>query len=104
MQGFQRTGTLVRMVVGITLSIFWFTVILLIVLAGFSLSFFVLYRAGNQQDGDGVYGWDDPTSSFFSGFALMLGEFDLENFEESGNKNAMAFLFTIFQFFVNIVS
>ena len=33
----------------------------------------------------------------------MLGDFDLQEFESSGNKHAMALLFTIFQFFVNIV-
>ena len=107
MQGFQRTGTLVRMVVGITLSVFWFTVVLVVVLAGFSLSFYTLYRAGKEDlddEEEEVYGWDSAVSSFLSGYALMLGELDMESFDKSGDANAMAFLQVIFQFLVNIVS
>ena len=44
MQGFEDTGTLVHMVVQITLSVRWFVVILLVVLAGFSLSFYFVIR------------------------------------------------------------
>ena len=106
------------MVVKITVAVRWFVLILLVVLAGFSLSFFVLYRAGtgiinlpdvvdstgyHQTVEDNVYGYGTWYSSFLPGFALMLGDFDLQEFESSGDKDAMAFLFTIFQFFVNIV-
>ena len=106
------------MVVKITVAVRWFVLILLVVLAGFSLSFFVLYRAGtgiinlpdvvdstgyHQTVEDNVYGYDTWYSSFLPGFALMLGAFDLQEFESSGDKDVMAFLFTIFQFFVNIV-
>ena len=118
MQGFKVTGTLVRMVVQITLAVRWFVVILLVVLAGFSLSFYVLYKAGSGlidlpsvvvDDAteylvqDKVYGYDTWYSSFLPGFALMLGAFDLQDFESSGDKDVMALLFTTFQFFANIV-
>ena len=117
MQGFEETGTLVRMVVQITLAVRWFVVVLLVVLAGFSLSFYVLYKAGSglidlpsvvvddateYSVQDEVYGYDTWYASFLPGFALMLGDFDLQEFESSGDKDAMALLFTIFQFFVNI--
>jgi len=106
------------MVVQITLSVGWFALILFVVLFSFSLSFFLLYRAGTGiielpsvivDDAteytveDEVYGYDTWYTSFLAGFASMLGEFDLEEFESSANKNAMTVLFTIFQFFVNIV-
>ena len=106
------------MVVQITVAVRYFVLILLVVLAGFSLSFFVLYRAGtgiinlpdvvdstgyHQTVEDNVYGYDTWYSSFLPGFALMLGAFDLQEFESSGDKDVMAFLFTIFVFFINIV-
>ena len=46
MQGFEETGTLVRMVVQITIAVRWFVAILLVVLMGFSLSNYVLYVGG----------------------------------------------------------
>ena len=33
----------------------------------------------------------------------MLGEFDLEDFQGSGDKNVMAFLFIVMMFFLDII-
>ena len=81
------------MVVEITLHIGWFTVILLTVLVGFSLSLFIMYRAGTgvvelpavvvddsteYEVEDGVYGYDTWWSSLLPAFAMMLGDFDLQ--------------------------
>lgn len=89
------------MVVKITVAVRWFVLILLVVLAGFSLSFFVLYRAGtgiinlpdvvdstgyHQTVEDNVYGYGTWYSSFLPGFALMLGDFDLVSSGEGGGQ------------------
>ena len=92
--------------------------ILLVVLAGFSLSFYVLYKAGTGvidlpsvvvDDAteytvqDEVYGYDTWYSSFLPGFALMLGAYQL------GEPTKHAFLFLTFlqmwrDFFVSLIS
>ena len=116
MQGFEESGKLVRMIIGITKGIGSFTTILTVCLVGFSFSFFILYTAGpgeyasaggsGADEGDvvdGPYGLNNWAMSIFTGFLLLLGDFNAEEFSASASYGLTLTLFVVFMFFINII-
>jgi len=113
MQGFEESGKLVRMIIGITKGIGSFTTILTVCLVGFSFSFFILYRAGPGEYAsagaggadvvDGPFGMSNWAMSIFTGFLLLLGDFNAEEFSASASYGLTLTLFVVFMFFINIV-
>ena len=98
-QGFEQSGELVRMIVGIIKGIGYFMLILVDVVVGFALSFYVLYRSGTYDE----LGYSTPFMSIFSGYTLMLGDFDISEFTGSVSFLSIGFLFTVFTLLINIV-
>jgi len=95
LQGHEKTGTLVRMVIGITLGVNNFVFVLLVILTGFTFGFHVLYRNPALAD-DGSWGIYSPLTSYM----LMLGAFDRREFDGSGLAIT---LFVSFSYFVQLV-
>ncbi|GMH51643.1 hypothetical protein TL16_g01052 [Triparma laevis f. inornata] len=84
MQGFQVSGELVSMVIGIMKGIMTFTLILLILMVGFAIGFFVLGQSNIDEGG-----------------RLVVGLF--HDFTTMKNSAPAVILFISFTFFVNIV-
>uniref|UniRef100_A0A7S1TUF1 Ion transport domain-containing protein n=1 Tax=Phaeomonas parva TaxID=124430 RepID=A0A7S1TUF1_9STRA len=113
MLGFEGSGMLARMVIEITRGVRDFVIILAVVVIGFALSFYVLFQAGSMQHDpmtvgdvdveDEVFGYRNPLAALVSGFALMLGDFDRDEFSASANESLMNVLFVVFQVFVTII-
>ncbi|GMH58532.1 hypothetical protein TrST_g1037 [Triparma strigata] len=116
MQGFEGSGQLVRMILGIIRGIGSFMLILVVCMIGFAFGFYILYEAGPGEyasaggsgsgEGDvvdGPYGMDTPWMAMFSGFLLLLGDFNVEEFNASVNFGTTLLLFVVFMFFINIV-
>lgn len=101
LQGYQQSGILVRMVLGITLGSRLFLLILAVIVVGFALSFYVLFETGASEDD--IQGYADVGSSMLSGFTLMLGDFEVDDFSASSSPNWMKFLFVIFMLLINII-
>jgi len=99
MLGFEGSGMLARMVIEITRGVRDFVIILAVVVIGFALSFYVLFQAGSMQHDpmtvgdvdveDEVFGYRNPLAALVSGFALMLGDFDRDEFSASANESLM---------------
>ena len=100
MQGFKESGQLVRMILGIIGGIRVFVIILLACMIGFAFAFYVLYRG--KADYDGIQ-HRSPFLSLFSSYALLLGDFDVNELEESSSFVITVFLFVGFTFFINII-
>ncbi|GMH88768.1 hypothetical protein TrVE_jg422 [Triparma verrucosa] len=116
MQGFEGSGQLVRMISGIIRGIGSFMLILVVCMIGFAFGFYILYEAGPGEyasaggsgsgEGDvvdGPYGMDTPWMALFSGFLLLLGDFNVEEFNASVSFGTTLLLFVVFMFFINIV-
>ena len=113
MQGFDVSGELVRMVIGIIRGIAAFTAILATIVVGFEFAFYILYQAGAGEYAsagaggadvlDAPYGMSSPRMSLFAGYLLMLGDFNAEEFSASLSYNTTLMLFVVFMFLVNIV-
>ncbi|GMH71405.1 hypothetical protein TrLO_g3881 [Triparma laevis f. longispina] len=108
LQGFDESGRLVRMILGIVQGTKFFLLILVVCMVGFAAGFFVLYEnqdADTLRNGSARVEHMSPTMSIFSSYTLMLGEFDVENFPEtsSGEFFSVILLFTVFTFFINII-
>ncbi|GMH64615.1 hypothetical protein TrST_g10092 [Triparma strigata] len=113
MQGFEESGQLVRMILGIMKGILVFLIILIVCVIGFAFSFYILYRqgkgeynsagAGGEDVVDEPFGMTSPWMSLFSGFLLLLGDFNAEEFNASLSYNLTMALFVVFMFFINIV-
>ena len=101
------SGQLIRMILGIIEGIRLFLVILFVCVVGFALAFYVLYDAGSGTNFAGTdlkpYGMENPFSSLFAGFLLLLGDFDVTEFEASSSYYVTLVLFVVFMIFINIV-
>jgi len=83
------------MIVGITQGIGNFTLILAVIVIGFSLSFHVPCRAGTGIisggcGNDGILTQFSTAMSIVGGYTLMLGDFDLEEYTASSSMTASA--------------
>ena len=96
MQAFRVSGELVSMIFGVLKGIMAFTMILVIVMVGFSLAFFVLFSGLDENFGN-------PFISVFTSYIWMFGEFDTDNFGAATNYYAVVGLFIVFMYIVNIV-
>jgi len=80
MQGFQQSGELVSMIIGIMAGIKMFILILITVIVGFTFGFYVLARGG-----DGLYDNEMGTVGLFSEYShnatTYLGLGDVKDFE-----------------------
>ena len=113
MQGFEKTGELIRMILGIIQGISYFMVIMFVSVIGFALAFFILYDAGPGEftvagvdEGvvrDTPWGMQDPLTSLFAGFLLLLGDFNVNEFSASYSRATTMGLFVVFMLFINIV-
>ena len=116
MQGFKAVGQLIRMILGIISGIRAFMLILVVCMVGFSMSFYILYQAGpgsftvagGSGEGEGdvqdyPFGMETVPMSLFTGYLLLLGNFDAEEFSASANYGLTLTLFIVFMFFINIV-
>lgn len=102
MQGFQVSGELVSMVIGIMKGIMTFTLILFILMVGFAIGFFILGMSNLDSDGF-VTDVDSIGVSGVKTYSLLLSNFVVENFIETRNSVPAVILFISFTFFVNIV-
>jgi len=98
LQGFSAAGELVRMIVGITLGVRFYLVVMLVVLIGFCSAFFVLFQ-GAPKD----FGQSSPLQSLFSGYTIMLGTFETSDFDNSVSYSSTSVLFIFFTLFINII-
>ena len=113
MLGFKESGTLIRMVLVICWSIGPFLFVLGATLTGFALAFFALNQAGPGEIelpdvgpysvSDEASGYSNAGEALLTGFALMLGDFDLQEFAASLSPTLMRILFVVFMLLVNIV-
>jgi hypothetical protein len=108
MQGFEESGKLVSMIVGICNGVRVFTLILAVVMTGFAFAFHVLFKAGSGiVDGvcgeDQVYTQSNVGMALLGIFALLLGDFDLEDYTATFDVRASIVLFYIFMFLVQII-
>ena len=116
MQGFEGSGQLVRIISGIISGIGSFMLILVVCMIGFAFGFFILYEAGagkysvagGSGEGEGEvvnepYGMGTPWMALFSGFLLLLGDFNVDEFNASVSFGTTLLLFVVFMFFINIV-
>jgi WD40 repeat protein len=106
MQGFESSGKLVSMVVGITKGIADFTLILFLVCLGFAFAFHVLYKSGPgtiQCGDDQVFTQSDAIMAVLGSYTLMLGDFDVEQYTATSSLTTSILLFVVFMFGVNIV-
>lgn len=90
MQGFKESGQLVRMILGIITGIRVFMIILAACMLGFAFAFYVLYQANSTYDG---IEHRSPMLSVFSSYALLLGDFDTNELEQSSSFLATVVLF-----------
>ena len=99
MQGFTRLGKLVRMIICIMAGIASFVLVMLIILLGFSLGFFILFKDEKKDESF----WH----AFFAGYTVMIGSFDPAEFESGGidyfTRAEARCLFLLFTFFINII-
>mmetsp|Transcript_6199 Transcript_6199/g.12871 ORF Transcript_6199/g.12871 Transcript_6199/m.12871 type:complete len:1433 (-) Transcript_6199:1267-5565(-) len=99
MQGFDESGKLVRMILGIMWGIKDFLLILIVCMVGFAVSFFILCEGQVNADGRHV----SPFMSIFSSYVLLLGEFEfVEDFDKSRHI-VISVLFVLFTLFINII-
>jgi hypothetical protein len=112
MQGFEESGQLVRMILGIMKGIIVFLIILMVCVVGFAFAFFILYHGGTGEFSsadfpsgvsDGPFGMDTAGMSLFAGFLLLLGDFNPDEFNASLSYGLTLSLFVVFMFFINIV-
>jgi hypothetical protein len=104
LQGFESSGKLVSMVVGITKGIGNFTLILALVCLGFAFSFHVLYKSAFRVGGEAqVFTQTDPVMAVLGSYTLMLGDFDVEQYTATSSLTTSVLLFVVFMFGVNIV-
>uniref|UniRef100_A0A7S1XUS8 Ion transport domain-containing protein n=1 Tax=Phaeomonas parva TaxID=124430 RepID=A0A7S1XUS8_9STRA len=113
LSGFEESGKNARLVIETTKGIVHFSVVLAVVVAGFALSFYVLFQAGSMEVDlpdvgaltvtDEVFGFGNPISALVSGFAMMLGDFSIEEFAGSASQSLMTFYFVVFQIIVTII-
>jgi len=96
MQAFRTAGELVSMIFGVLKGIMPFTMILVIVMVGFSLAFFVLFSGKDESFGN-------IWMSVFTAYIWMFGEFDTDNFGATANYYAMVGLFIVFMYILNVV-
>ncbi|GMH67959.1 hypothetical protein TrST_g4181 [Triparma strigata] len=102
MQGFQVSGELVSMVIGIMKGIMTFTLILLILMVGFAIGFFILGQADIDSSGN-VIDEDSWSVSFVKTYSLLLSNYVLDDFTMMKSSAPSIILFISFTFFVNIV-
>ncbi|GMH77433.1 hypothetical protein TrST_g9197 [Triparma strigata] len=108
LQGFDESGRLVRMILGIVQGTKFFLLILVVCMVGFAAGFFVLYENQSPevlQQGDSRVEHISPTMSIFSSYTLMLGEFEVTDFPNTsfGEFVSAIILFCVFTFFINII-
>jgi hypothetical protein len=108
MQGFENSGKLVSMVVGITKGIKDFTLILCLICLGFAFAFHVLYKSGpgivdTVCGEDQVFTQSDALMAVLGSYTLMLGDFDVEEYTATSSLTTSIVLFVVFMFGVNIV-
>ena len=108
LQGFDESGRLVRMILGIIKGTKFFLLILVVCMVGFAAGFFVLYENQDPdklQNGEGAVEHMSPSMSIFSSYTLMLGEFEVKEFPDtsSGEFVSSILLFIVFTFFINII-
>lgn len=98
LQGFSTAGEPVRMIVGITLGVRFYLVVMLIVLVGFCFGFYVLFQGADEE-----FGQSSPIQSLFKGYTIMLGTFETNDFSNSVSYSSTAVLFVFFTLFINII-
>ena len=89
-----ETGSLTVMIAKIMYEMFWFTIIVIIVMGLYTFGFFILNPHDQKQASHSFI------SQAIKTFALILGDFELEDYEGGVNR----FLFITFMFFVVIVN
>ena len=87
------------MIIGITRGVKTFMFILVVVITGFAASFFVL----SQKDDETPLEQRTPALSLLSGFTLMLGDFEVDSYNETLNFEVAAILFVVFMLLVNVI-
>jgi len=97
LQGISSLGPLVRNITYIVVDIGPFMMLLFLILFGFANAFNIMFSQSSLKSFDGF------PRSFMSTFAMMLGGFNLEDFDDSSQPELMNILFIIFMFLVNII-
>ena len=99
LQGFEAQGQLVSMIIGITRGVTTFILILVVVITGFAASFFVLFQKGSQTPLE----YRTPALSLLSGFTLMLGDFEVDSYNDTLDFEVAIILFVVFMLLVNVI-
>ena len=103
MQGFQVSGELVSMVIGIMKDIMTFTLILIVLMVGFAIGFFILGQTNLDSDGNVRPEVDSFSFTSVKTYSLLLSNYFLDDFLLTRNSIGTCLLFISFTFFVNIV-
>ena len=101
MQGFDESGGLVRMIIGIIQNVRYFVMILSVCMMGFAAGFFILFEGQDGHDGDMSY--RSPAMSLLYSYEIMLAGFTLSDIDGSSNAVVTSILFIAFTLFINIV-
>ena len=102
-QGFNSTGELIRVTIGIIRNVRVVVIILAICMGGFATGFYILFEGFGDHDNEGAFANRSPLMSFLYSYSLMLGGFTPSETEGSLNTVVLAMLLMIFTYFINIV-
>ncbi|GMH73810.1 hypothetical protein TrLO_g1517 [Triparma laevis f. longispina] len=115
LQGFEASGQLVRMIIGIVKGVRVYVGIMLIIMSGFSMAFYMFFKLdddGRNEDlDDCTYekkSFRNPAETLLMSYGVMLGEVGKPQKDYTANSNWLiamvgVILFVVFTFIINIV-
>lgn len=102
-QPYRATGPLILMIFEIIKDICFFIFVLLMVLFGFTNTFYVLFNEKYTKGNVEVESFNTYEKSLITTFSMMLGEFDIDCFYSSDMQFLSLFLFVVFMLIVLII-
>ncbi|GMH77142.1 hypothetical protein TrST_g4109 [Triparma strigata] len=115
LQGFEASGQLVRMIIGIVKGVRVYVGIMFIIMSGFSMAFYMFFKldddGSKKDDFNDCYeekSFRNPAETLLMSYGVMLGEVGKPQKDYTANSNwiiAMVgvTLFVVFTFIINIV-
>ena len=115
LQGFEASGQLVRMIIGIVKGVRVYVGIMFIIMSGFSMAFYMFFKldddGSKKDDFSDCYeekSFRNPAETLLMSYGVMLGEVGKPQKDYTANSNwiiAMVgvTLFVVFTFIINIV-
>ena len=99
LRGWGRTAPLIKMLGNIVVDMTSFVIVLIIILACFSLVFFLLLRDTAADEAR----FSTVSDSFITSYAMVFGNFDALWFLDADTGGMVTTLFTLFMFVISVV-